>query len=81
MIIFITKKYYIERKFFKISSNEFYTLFLIFHGYFFYSYNNNLTTILKNILMCVTEEDSLQIADSDYTDNALENLMRAAQQK
>ncbi|XP_060817202.1 U8-agatoxin-Ao1a-like isoform X1 [Bombus pascuorum] len=27
------------------------------------------------------EEDSLQIADSDYTDNALENLMRAAQQK
>lgn len=31
--------------------------------------------------MCVTEEDSLQIADSDYTDNALENLMRAAQQK
>lgn len=31
--------------------------------------------------MRVTEEDSLQIADSDYTDNALENLMRAAQQK
>lgn len=31
--------------------------------------------------MCVTEEDSLQIADPDYTDNALENLMRAAQQK
>ncbi|XP_076760318.1 xibalbin-1 isoform X2 [Xylocopa sonorina] len=27
------------------------------------------------------EEDSLQVADSDYTDNALENLMRAAQQK
>ncbi|XP_029056603.1 xibalbin-1 isoform X2 [Osmia lignaria lignaria] len=27
------------------------------------------------------EEDSLQLADSDYTDNALENLMRAAQQK
>lgn len=47
----------------------------------FLSYNNNLTVVLKNILMRVTEEDSLQIADSDYTDNALENLMRAAQQK
>ncbi|XP_015429144.1 PREDICTED: U8-agatoxin-Ao1a-like isoform X2 [Dufourea novaeangliae] len=27
------------------------------------------------------EEDAMQVADSDYTDNALENLMRAAQQK
>ncbi|KAK9305226.1 hypothetical protein QLX08_003664 [Tetragonisca angustula] len=27
------------------------------------------------------EEDSLQVVDSDYTDDALENLMRAAQQK
>ncbi|XP_043520355.1 U8-agatoxin-Ao1a-like isoform X2 [Frieseomelitta varia] len=27
------------------------------------------------------EEDSMQVVDSDYTDDALENLMRAAQQK
>ncbi|XP_076224399.1 xibalbin-1 isoform X2 [Nomia melanderi] len=27
------------------------------------------------------EEDALQDADSDYTDNELENLLRAAQQK
>ncbi|XP_076175719.1 xibalbin-1 isoform X2 [Ptiloglossa arizonensis] len=27
------------------------------------------------------EEDAQQIVDSDYSDNALENLMRAAQQK
>ncbi|XP_076675784.1 xibalbin-1 isoform X2 [Andrena cerasifolii] len=27
------------------------------------------------------EEDALQVTDSDYTDNALDNLMRAAQQK
>ncbi|XP_076303829.1 xibalbin-1 isoform X1 [Lasioglossum baleicum] len=27
------------------------------------------------------EEDALQDADSDYTDNALENLLRGAQQK
>ncbi|KAF3423337.1 hypothetical protein E2986_10736 [Frieseomelitta varia] len=27
------------------------------------------------------QEDSMQVVDSDYTDDALENLMRAAQQK
>ncbi|KAK2579758.1 hypothetical protein KPH14_011097 [Odynerus spinipes] len=35
----------------------------------------------EDSLALVPEEDSLQVVDSDYTDNALENLMRAAQQK
>ncbi|KAF7388472.1 hypothetical protein HZH68_012414 [Vespula germanica] len=35
----------------------------------------------EDSLALVPEEDSLQVVDSDYSDNALENLMRAAQQK
>ncbi|XP_014606158.1 PREDICTED: U8-agatoxin-Ao1a-like isoform X1 [Polistes canadensis] len=35
----------------------------------------------EDSLALVPEEDSLQVVDSDYTDNSLDNFMRAVQQK
>ncbi|XP_015187978.1 PREDICTED: U8-agatoxin-Ao1a-like isoform X2 [Polistes dominula] len=35
----------------------------------------------EDSLALIPEEDSLQVVDSDYTDNSLDNLMRVAQQK
>lgn len=83
-VFFFCIRSYID-KFLKIMctlNSSYFSFSLLFS--FFYNkvilISQDLILILDSLAL-VPEEDSLQVVDSDYSDNALENLMRAAQQK